>query len=217
MAGSGSDGRSTLASAPRAIVQDRTRRRYKSVVQPLTVRTSEVAAAPWRNGGGVTRELLALPAADGWRVRVSVAEVARDGHFSTFAGVERWFAVVEGAGVVLTIDGREHRCTRDDGAALAFAGAARTSCRLIDGATRDLNLMLRDARGSLARAVAGSAWRPRERACGLYATAAGNVSAEGDADAAMPAHALRWWSAAPTAIAFDGTGWWLDVDAERAP
>jgi environmental stress-induced protein Ves len=182
-------------------------------VQPLTVRTADVAAQPWKNGGGVTRELLALPPGGDWRVRVSVADVASDGDFSTFAGVERWFAVVEGAGLLLTVDGREHRCTRDDSEALSFAGQAKTSCRLIDGATRDLNLMLRGRRGALARVVAGRARQPRERACGLYATAAGTVRIADDRDATMPAHALRWWPAAPATIAFDGTGWWLDVDA----
>ena len=186
-------------------------------MQPLTVRTADVAAEPWKNGGGVTRELLALPRGGNWRVRVSVADVASDGDFSTFAGVARWFAVVEGAGVVLTIDGREHRCTRGDGEAIAFAGDAPTSCRLIDGATRDLNLMLRGARGALARVVAGRAWRPRERACGLYATAPGSVRAADDPHAPMPAHALRWWPAAPATIAFDGAGWWLDADAEATP
>jgi environmental stress-induced protein Ves len=183
-------------------------------VQPLTVRTADVAPQPWKNGGGVTRELLALRAGDAWTVRVSVAEVTADGDFSTFAGVERWFAVVEGAGVVLTIDGREHRCT-PEGDALAFAGAARTSCRLIDGATRDLNLMLRGVPGSLARVVAGRAWRPRERSCGVYATSAGSVRADGEPATAIPARALRWWPAAPPAIAFDGAGWWLDAGAAR--
>ena len=185
-------------------------------MQPLTVRTADVAAQPWKNGGGVARELLALPQRSDWRVRVSVADVASDGDFSTFAGVARWFAVVEGAGVVLTIDGREHRCTRD-GEALSFAGDAHTSCRLIDGATRDLNLMLRGARGALARVVAGRAWRPRERACGLYATAAGTVRSGDEAPAPMPAQALRWWPVAPATVAFDGSGWWLDADAGGTP
>nr|HET7859096.1 HutD family protein [Caldimonas sp.] len=178
------------------------------VPQSFVVRTADVAAQPWQNGGGVTRELLALPAGSDWRVRVSVADVASDGDFSTFAGVARWFAVVEGAGVVLTVDGREHRCTRDDEAAMSFAGGARTSCRMIDGATRDLNLMLRGVRGSLARVVAGRAWQPRERACGLYAIAAGSVRCGDQAPAPMPAHALRWWPAAPATVAFDGSGWW---------
>ena len=56
---------------------------------------------PWRNGGGVTRELLAWPDGGDWRVRVSVADIDADGPFSAFPGVERWFAVLEGAGVAL--------------------------------------------------------------------------------------------------------------------
>ncbi|HZW73458.1 MAG TPA: HutD family protein, partial [Caldimonas sp.] len=43
------------------------------------MRTADVAAAPWKNGGGVTRELLALRPGGDWRVRISVADVARDG------------------------------------------------------------------------------------------------------------------------------------------
>ena len=35
------------------------------------------AAQPWRNGGGITRELLAWPvASDQWALRVSVAQIA---------------------------------------------------------------------------------------------------------------------------------------------
>ena len=41
-----------------------------------TVALSSATPQAWRNGGGVTRELLAWPAADAWRVRVSVADVA---------------------------------------------------------------------------------------------------------------------------------------------
>jgi uncharacterized protein len=61
-------------------------------VQPLLVRTADVPAQPWRNGGGVTRTLLARPRGDAWQVRVSVADVAVNGPFSRFPGVERWFA-----------------------------------------------------------------------------------------------------------------------------
>ena len=175
-----------------------------------------MAARPWKNGGGVTRELLARPAGGEWRVRVSVADVDADGPFSSFDGVERWFAVVAGNGVVLTVDGSEQRCTAD-GDALAFDGAARTMCRLIDGPTRDLNLMLRGVRGALMRVVRGAAWQPRARECGLFTTVSGTIEADGDASPEpMPAHALRWWPDAPPTLAFDGAGWWLRADTGPA-
>jgi hypothetical protein len=112
------------------------------------VRWGDCIDMPWRNGGGRSRELLAWPEAEDWQVRVSVAEIGTDGPFSPFAGIERWFAVLEGAGVVLTLPAGE-RTVRPGDPALAFPGEAAPGCRLIDGPTRDLNLMLRrGARGA---------------------------------------------------------------------
>lgn len=65
------------------------------------VHLDDVAPRPWRNGGGVTRELVAWPHAQHWIWRMSVAEVAHSGPFSRFEGVQRWFAVLAGAGVRL--------------------------------------------------------------------------------------------------------------------
>lgn len=122
------------------------------------LRAGAVDAAPWRNGGGVTRELLAWPNAADWRVRISVAEIEADGPFSAFDGVLRWFAVLHGAGVVLGANGIERRLTPAS-APLRFDGAQAPACRLIDGATRDLNLMLRyGTQGVLQRAVSGEHW-----------------------------------------------------------
>jgi environmental stress-induced protein Ves len=90
----------------------------------MTPRLIVLAATPpqpWRNGGGVTRELLAWPAGGQWQVRVSVAEIETDGPFSPFPGIERWFAVLEGGGVLLTIAGAEHRCRAGD-PPLSFSG-----------------------------------------------------------------------------------------------
>ena len=118
-----------------------------------TVRTAEVASQPWRNGGGVTRPLLVRPRGDAWQVRVSVADVSVNGPFSRFPGVQRWFAVLDGAGVVLTIGSTEHRL--DAGSdAFSFRGDVAVRCRLVDGPTRDLNLMLNGVPGSMRRVVA---------------------------------------------------------------
>lgn len=110
----------------------------------------QVAPTPWRNGGGTTRELLAWPAAHDWKVRISVAEVERDGPFSPFPGVERWFTVLSGGGVALTIDGKAHELAMRD-QPLRFRGEADTACRLLAGATQDFNLMLRGASGRMRR------------------------------------------------------------------
>lgn len=181
-----------------------------------TVRTADVAAEPWRNGGGVTRALLVRPRGGAWKVRVSVADVAGNGPFSRFPGVQRWFAVLDGAGVVLTIGTTEHRLGSGDDA-LSFPGDVAVRCRLVDGPTRDLNLMLSGVPGAMRRVVAAEAWRPEARECGLYATTAGRcASAAPDEHEPMPAHALRWWAQAPESIAFDGAGWWLSAGTKAA-
>ena len=113
------------------------------------VHLSDVAPVPWRNGGGVTRELAVSPAHGDWHWRMSVAEVEASGPFSRFDGIDRWFAVLEGAGVLLDVQSevkREvHRITQAS-APVYFDGGATTDCSLVDGRTEDFNLMVR--RGS---------------------------------------------------------------------
>ena len=108
------------------------------------VSLADVAPTPWKNGGGTTRELVAWPDADHWVWRMSVAEVAQSGPFSRFDGVQRWFAVLGGAGVALIHNGARHALTVDS-APFCFDGGLPTSCDLIDGATQDFNLMTRAA------------------------------------------------------------------------
>ena len=121
------------------------------------VNLGDVAASPWRNGGGVTRELAVWPTGgDDWTWRMAIAEVAQDGPFSCFPGVNRWFAVLAGDGVRLAVAGQAHELTRDS-APLRFAGDAATDCRLLGGATRDFNLMLRrDRADGTMRRISGN-------------------------------------------------------------
>ena len=92
-----------------------------------------------------------------WDLRISVAEIARDGPFSDYTGFDRWFAVLHGAGVALQL-GSDRWQLRRGGAPLRFDGALAPMCWLLDGATSDLNLLVRrDAgRGSMTRAHAGA-------------------------------------------------------------
>ncbi|MBO1333486.1 HutD family protein [Streptomyces sp. VRA16 Mangrove soil] len=104
------------------------------------------AAVPWKNGGGVTREILCHPeGADmadfGWRV--SLAEVAADGPFSAFPGVDRTLTMAEGDGMELTVAGRptlvDTRYAPRD-----FPGDAPTDCRLLGaGNVVNFNVMWR--------------------------------------------------------------------------
>jgi environmental stress-induced protein Ves len=103
---------------------------------------NEVASVPWRNGCGITRELLAWPSPGDWALRISVAEVERDGPFSQYPGVQRWFAVLSGGGVRLTVAGQV-RELRAGGEPFQFDGDADTHCQLLAGPTQDFNLMLR--------------------------------------------------------------------------
>lgn len=154
-----------------------------------TVRLDQCRFMAWRNGGGRTRELLAWPSADAWQVRVSVAEIEADGPFSAFVGVDRCFAVLEGAGVVLSLPGGERRLASGDDAA-AFPGEAAPMCRLIDGPTRDLNLMARRSTGtpSMRRTPSpGACWH--------------GVFADG----------ILHWSDDPLEALPSVTGWYLSV------
>jgi environmental stress-induced protein Ves len=119
------------------------------ITTATTIVADTVAATPWKNGGGLARDLLFWPTVEGWRVRVSLADITRDGPFSPYPGVDRWFAVVEGPGVELQLARGAHQQRLGD-APVHFDGAEAPGCRLLDGPTRDLNLMLQGgARGVL--------------------------------------------------------------------
>lgn len=124
-----------------------------------TVALADVPPQPWRNGGGMTQELLAWPSADDWQARISVARIDRNGPFSAYPGVDRWFTVLQGEGVVLRLASRRTMLTAGS-QPLRFDGEAAPGCELLEGPTLDLNLMLRrDAgRGGMALATAGAEW-----------------------------------------------------------
>jgi uncharacterized protein len=111
----------------------------------MTVRilpAAERAAVPWRNGGGVTREVAAEPTgAAEFTWRVSVAEVAADGPFSAYPGYHRVLTVVGGAGLELTVDGTAHEARPHE--PFAFPGGAQTTCRLLGEPVTDLNVISR--------------------------------------------------------------------------
>ena len=113
------------------------------------VRFAELSCVPWRNGGGVTREV-AVGGSGGqhFNWRISIADVNVPGPFSAFPGVDRIITLVDGERMDLVIDGVEHVLGLDE--PLSFDGASQTSCMLPSGPTRDLNVMTRRGRHSAA-------------------------------------------------------------------
>lgn len=164
-----------------------------------------VPPMPWRNGGGVTRELLAWPRADDWALRVSVADITRDGPFSAFAGVERWFAVLSGEGVRL---GAPAVALGPDDAALRFDGGDAPACALRGGPTRDLNLMLRAdrLRGAMTRVEGEHRWDGEPAALRAVFTRDGCALDVGGAVVALPSMTLAW---------SDAEGPWRGIRAPR--
>ncbi|MBV8260613.1 MAG: HutD family protein [Paraburkholderia sp.] len=140
----------------------------KPLVQAASLtllRGAALVASPWKNGGGVTREIAAAPmvtqaaaSLDTFAWRVSVADVVQAGPFSRFEGVDRTLVLLEGAGMMLDEAGSTHALTQPLDVA-HFAGETAIDARLVNGATRDFNLMVRRgaARGTL------KVWRENAR------------------------------------------------------
>jgi environmental stress-induced protein Ves len=110
------------------------------------VRFADLTPVPWRNGGGLTREVVSVLGSgpQGFDWRISIADVNEPGRFSSFPGVARIITVVEGEGMDLVIDGVEHSLGPYE--PLGFDGASPASCSRLAGPVRDLNVMTRSDR-----------------------------------------------------------------------
>lgn len=158
---------------------------------------TDAPSVHWKNGGGLTRELVTWPDAQSWAWRMSVAELARSGPFSKFEGVERWLAVLAGAGVQLDLGmapATGYKLT-PDATPLCFAGESPVDCTLIDGAAQAFNLMLRrgSAQGRMLR-VSGnySICLNAFKNIAVYAISTGVIVYFDDECLALPPNTLAW-------------------------
>lgn len=103
-----------------------------------TIAPHEWQAQPWKNGGGITREVVRWPAAGAYDVRVSVADVERSGPFSTFPGYRRWSFLLGAAPIDL--GGRVLHAVGDG---VELDGAEPIAARLLAGPTTLLNVLAR--------------------------------------------------------------------------
>lgn len=121
---------------------------------PFTLFTStQLPTMPWKNGGGVTREIACLPAGSSvqnFHWRLSIAEIAASGPFSAFAGVDRVITLLEGEGVHLrTADGSVDHALHQPLQPFAFSGDQALGCELLgEGPCQDFNVMVRRSFGS---------------------------------------------------------------------
>jgi uncharacterized protein len=179
------------------------------------VLVQQVRSTPWRNGGGSTQVLLEWPDALHWRVRISVAQIDRHSDFSAYPGVQRWFAVLRGAGVRLQLGTKLHTL-KPGSPPLEFDGATAPGCTLINGPTQDLNLMGQQAAGQAQMQAAGQqAWRSAATLRACFTHTAATLHVEGQAPLLLPAQCLVWCAASADqawALHSDNgplQAWWL--------
>jgi environmental stress-induced protein Ves len=106
---------------------------------------------PWANGRGTSYEIASDRSDAGeWTWRLAMAPVNEDGPFSRIECVNRFLAVVEGAGMLLSVDRKKLQCKPMQ--VVRFRGDAITEAALTDGPITDINLMIRrkEAEGEMA-------------------------------------------------------------------
>ena len=97
---------------------------------------------PWANGRGTSYEIASdRNEAEEWTWRLAMAPVNEDGPFSRIECVNRFLAVVEGAGMLLSVDRKKLQCQPMQ--VVRFRGDAITEAMLTDGPILDVNLMIR--------------------------------------------------------------------------
>lgn len=108
-------------------------------------RNADRVATPWRNGGGMTVEIVARPDGAGfddmdWRA--SLARVDQDGPFSAFPGIDRVLTVVEG-GLSLSLDGGPAVNIDAETSPLSFAGETAIEAKTTPDGASVLNVFVR--------------------------------------------------------------------------
>lgn len=112
------------------------------------IQYASLRPTPWKNGGGSTTEIAVAPPGAGFDQfdwRISLATIAQSGPFSTFPGIDRSLALVDGDGVLLDF-GEQRFVLSASEPLVEFPGEARVHATVVDGATIDFNVMTRRGR-----------------------------------------------------------------------
>lgn len=114
------------------------------------IRASDLTPVPWKNGGGITRQIAIYPedaTLDTFIWRVSAAVVEQAGPFSRFNGIDRFIVVTHGASMTLVCVAEQSRRCLQTGQTFAFPGETALVAELPDGPIQDFNLMVRRGQG----------------------------------------------------------------------
>jgi environmental stress-induced protein Ves len=99
---------------------------------------ADLPSVPWRNGGGMTREIARSDGPAGIIWRLSVAQVAQPGAFSAFPGVRRCLTVFRGKDLELAFDDGTHLTGADP---FWFSGDKPVLCAIPSGPVTVVNFM----------------------------------------------------------------------------
>jgi hypothetical protein len=103
---------------------------------------NEYRRTRWKNGLGWTREIIRHPGnADAWSWRLSIAEVDKDGPFSSFENIDRELILLSGEGMRLHFADGETKDLHPPHQRHRFAGERELHAELLNGPTHDFNVM----------------------------------------------------------------------------
>ncbi len=131
----------------------------------LILRAADRIAVPWKNGGGLTREVAVHPPGSdlvSFDWRVSLAEVREGGPFSIFPRIDRHLAVLSGR-LELSVAGAPPVILSPASAPYEFPGDVPAAAEPLQPPVHDLNVMTRRGRfaAALRRCQVGAATIPR--------------------------------------------------------
>jgi len=111
------------------------------------LKANDYKVMPWKNGGGKTREIaLAADGEGGFDWRLSIATISQSGPFSSFPGIDRSIALMDGDAVVLEFENGEHITLDKNTEPYVFDGGVSVYARCMGSETTDLNMMTRGGR-----------------------------------------------------------------------
>ena len=175
------------------------------------LRATDRIAVPWKNGGGITREVAIWPPGSNFENfdwRVSIAEVREAGPFSRFENIDRTLMILQGR-LALTFADKNLELGRDC-ASFAFPGEEACFGVPIEGTVLDLNVMTRRGR-VIARAttLANETHSESGKTSLLVARSETNVRVGNRAFRLSPFDAL--WAAEPSVFSCDGEAFLIAI------